>query len=383
MSHIAIDARFWGLNNTGLGRYTMRLITELLQIDQPHTYTLLIQPDMRSHILQELQLPQIPATRFQLLPTPARHYSTKEQLLLPKLLHQLKPDLLHVPHFNIPILYTGKLIVTIHDLIKQASVGAQTTTLPMPIYWLKYAVHKQVIRTAIHRSQAIITPSKYTAKQITNEFHPSESKLHVTYEAPDPIYFKPQPVDLNHYNLTAPYLIYTGNVYPHKNLNRLLLAFQNVTEKHPDLQLAIVCGRNIFKDRVQELTTRLKLQNNVKFLGFVPDTDMPGLYHQSLAFITPSLIEGFGLPGVEAMAAGTVVLSSNTSCLPEIYRDAPIYFNPREVNDIEKSILQLIKQTSTKRATMIKHGQKIASQYSWQTMARQTLQLYESILKQL
>lgn len=362
----------------------MRLVTELLKIESQNQYTLIIHPHAQQHIQDELSNQDLP--KLQLVTCNARHYSVSEQIQLPKLLHQIKPDILHVPHFNIPILYTGPLVVTIHDLIKQSSVGAQTTTLPMPIYWFKYAVHNQVIAQAIHRSKAVIVPSQFTKDQIIKSYPGvGDSKIHITYEAPDPIYFKPNSKRTNFKptNIPFPYLIYTGNAYPHKNILNLLQAIkQHNTNSDQPLHIAIVCARNVFQSRLEAHVNELNLDDTVHFLGFVPDEQLRDIYRNAHAFITPSLIEGFGLPGLEALAAGTLVLSSNLSSMPEIYTDNATYFDPKDPLDIAKKINQTLNFNKSERQKIIQNGIKYAQRFSWGKMAKQTLDVYDQIYEQ-
>ncbi len=380
---ICIDCRFWGLENTGLGRYTMRLVEELMHLDHHNDYYLLLRSDKYHQLLApSYNLP----TNFHLVLADARQYTFKEQFLLTKILYQIKPDLLHVPHFNIPVFWLGKIVVTIHDLIKHSSVGADTTTLPMPIYWLKLLVYRYwVVKQAILRSRTILVPSNFVKNELTTTYSISPSKIHVTYEAPDQIYYQKlntqTPPDFKKLQTISPYLIYTGNVYPHKNLPNLLEAIKllNLKLETRNLKLYIVCGRDIFKQRTEKLVDQMQLQEQVKFLGFVPDEILRELYRNSLAFITPSLLEGFGLSGLEAMAAGTPVLSSNASCLPEIYGSAAIYFDPHNPNDIADKIHQILNLKPAQRQSLINQAIKHAQTFSWQKMAQQTLEIYQSI----
>jgi glycosyltransferase involved in cell wall biosynthesis len=296
--------------------------------------------------------------------------------------------------------------VTIHDLIKQMSVGSATTTLPMPIYWLKYlVVNYWIIKQAVYLSKAIIVPSKFVKQQIVDNFETRNlklaNKIFVTYEAPDSTYFmkslKPTFVKatvdrhesnkaselLKSYQLKAnSYFIYTGNAYPHKNLEKLVEAVKQVvrsqkSEVRSNIKLAIVCARGVFRERVEKFVKEQGMEDMVKFLGFVEDEVLRELYRQSLTFITPSKLEGFGLSGLEAMAAGTVVLSSNASCLPETYGDAAIYFDPDSGEEMVEKIESVLRMRSEERKRLIKLGIKRARGFSWERMAKETLKVYD------
>src|SRR3989344_612326 len=273
---ICIDCRFWGLEHTGLGRYTMKLVTELAKLDHQNQYYLLLKKRHLSTVNYQLK-----TKNFIPIPTDTRHYTLKEQITISKILQSIKPDIFHIPHFNIPIFYKlcsskTKLIVTIHDLIKHSSVGSETTTLSKPVYWFKLAAHHLVFNQAIFQSSAIIVPSNFVKNQLIANFHIPETKIHVTYEAPDPIYYQETKKQasqktinqlLKTYNLQSKsYLIYTGNVYPHKNLTNLIKAFcllchpgldpgspwyQNQHRRilkqvqNDKITLAIVCSRSV------------------------------------------------------------------------------------------------------------------------------------------
>jgi glycosyltransferase involved in cell wall biosynthesis len=374
---IAIDCRFWGLENTGLGRYTMRLVNELAQLDKHHHYFLLFRQSAYYNYTRI-------AAKFHGVLAEAPHYSLKEQLRFPSIINSIKPDVLHVPHFNIPVLWRGKLVVTIHDLIKNQSVGRNSTTLPVYKYWLKRLVYKQVVNHAISESQAILVPSQFTKQEILENYAVSPNKITVTYEAPDAVYFEKQPITytnkssvLKKYGLTIPYLIYTGNVYPHKNLELLVKAVQEL--KHTQLQLAVVCARNVFQGRLQEIAAKHHIYSRVKFLDSVPDADLRQLYRYSEAFVTPSLLEGFGLSGLEAMAAGTPVLAAYASCLPEVYGDAAIYFNPHNHHDVVDKINEVLQFNMTQRSNHVNVGIAHAQTFSWKRMAEQTLEVYQAV----
>jgi glycosyltransferase involved in cell wall biosynthesis len=436
---IAIDARFWGLGNTGLGRYTMSLVGELVKIDRENEYYLLLrekaysdiidQPHPTSpllkgrstHSLVKRGLGGVLPKNFHPVAAEARHYSVKEQWVLPRVLNQIQPDLVHVPHFNIPIFWRGKLVVTIHDLIKHQSVGPETSTLPMPMYWLKHRVYREVFRRAVRRASAVLVPSEFVRGQLVDTFGIQGNKVEVTYEAPDAVYYKEtkklknQKTEkqlLKKYGLRQPYLIYVGNAYPHKNLNNLIRAMGKINgitppdlpfrkgEEYPlfakegdrggsiNLQLAIVSARNVFVDRLEQFVKQIdqgdtrrgaNLCNQVRFTGFVPDEALRGLYRNSLAFITPSLHEGFGLPGLEAMAAGTLVLSAKASCLPEVYRDHALYFDPHNPQEIAEKILGALKIGKKEREERIKKAREYSRRFSWRKLAEQTLEVYRSV----
>lgn len=176
--------------------------------------------------------------------------------------------------------------------------------------------------------------------------------------------------------MEKPYFIYVGNAYPHKNLARAIEAAAAC-----EVNFAIVSSRGVFVSRLVKLIRKLKAEKFVKLLGFVPDNELKNLYKDSEGFIFPSLYEGFGLPGLEAMAAGTLVLASDIPVFKEIYKNKVIYFNPHDFTSIERSIRSVLDMDREKRKEMIKEGQEFAKAYTWSKMAKETLVVYKEVFK--
>lgn len=175
------------------------------------------------------------------------------------------------------------------------------------------------------------------------------------------------------------YFIYVGNAYPHKNLKRLIEAVVSLNKKvKENIELYIVSSRNVFTKRLEKLTAELKAEEYIKLLGFIPDEKLKDLYKKSLAFIFPSISEGFGLPGLEAMNAQTVVICSDIPVFREVYKDVPIYFNPFDVNSISDSMKLILDMDPMAREKRIEKGIALAKTYSWSKMAKETLSIYES-----
>ncbi len=179
--------------------------------------------------------------------------------------------------------------------------------------------------------------------------------------------------------MSSRYFIYAGNAYPHKNLNRLIEAvvLLNKSVDEP-VKLKIVSSRNVFTKRLEAQIRTLGADKFVELLGFVPDEKLKVLYKNSVAFTFPSLSEGFGLPGIEAMEAETLVLASDIPVFREIYGPAAIYFNPLDFTAIEKSMKNALEMSDTERKTKVAFAQKFAKRYSWAKMAKETLKIYES-----
>jgi len=370
---IIIDARMYGLEHAGIGRYVMNLVSQLEKLDKKNEYFILL----RKKYYQKLKFKN---KRFKKVLVDIPHYSFKEQIFLPGILRKIKPDLTHFPHFNVPIFWQGKYVVTIHDLIKHQSRGIKTTTKPTPLYWLKYIVYQLTVFSAVKRARKIITPSKWWKKELAKRYRLKPEKIVVTYEGAGEFLNKKPTISssaaLKKYGISKPFVIYTGSLYPHKNVLRLVKAIIRLNKQGKRLSLVIACARNVFLTRFKKEVEAAKGLGLVVLAGFVPDGELIALYKEAKAFVTPSLLEGFGLTPLEAMAVGLPVISSNASCLPEICGQAAVYFDPFDVKDISKKIRELVGNEK-KRQVLIQKGFEQVKKYSWQKMAKETLKIYD------
>ena len=370
---ILLDARLYGPENTGLGRYAMNLVDNLAKIDRRNSYTVLL----RKEYFDRLNFPP----KWNKVLADFRHYSFSEQLSLPRIISQAKPDIVHFPHFNVPIFYSGKFVVTIHDILMHKQKGLEATTLNPISYLIKRLGYKFVFGRAVKAATKVIVPSSFVKKEVSDYYKLDKDKLVVTYEGFDE---KVLPTGssikvLRNYSLEAPYFVYAGNAYPHKNLKRLIEATVLLNQKsNKKISLAIVSARNFFISRLEKLVKKLNASSYVKLLGFVPDADLGALYQNSVAFAFPSLSEGFGLPGLEAMACGTLVLASDIPVLKEVYKDNASYFNPYDYTSIEKAMEDALALEPAARKENIERAREFAKRYSWDKMARETLKVYES-----
>jgi glycosyltransferase involved in cell wall biosynthesis len=364
MKKICIDARLYGIKHTGIGRYVTNLI-RYLPAKPGYQVVLIVAPENYSE--PELSKYKKYTARLH----PYNPFSQIEMLLL---WVRIKPDLLHVPHFSIPVFWPGKLIVTIHDLIKNYSKGRDTTTKNQMIYYLKYAGYIFVLKSALKRAQKILVPAKYWQEILVRDYALDKTDVVVTYEGVDAS-IKPSGEDKK-FEIPSPFVVYTGNLYPHKNVPLLLQSIKLLRGK---VKLAIVCARSVFTSRLEKMVKTYNLEKDVYFLGKLTDTEISSLYLQADMFVFPSLIEGFGLPGLEAMSVGLPVIAARASCLPEVYKDAAIYFTPTDAKDLKDKIELLLSDPKIRRR-LIDKGQKLVKSYSWSKMAKETWNEYQKIL---
>jgi glycosyltransferase involved in cell wall biosynthesis len=362
MKKIVIDAREW---NTSTGRYISNLVRCLEKIDQQHDYNVLLKP-------YDMALWEPINTNFKKVSSTYKEFSFGEQLGFKRQLRSLTPDLVHFGMTQQPVRYRGKTITTIHDLTTTRFTNPSKNPLT---FAFKRHIYKHVIKRVAKHSSLVIVPSEFVKKDLAQFAHINPEKIIVTYEAAEPIQEIAVPLD----NLAnSQFLLYVGRPTPHKNLERLIEAFQLIQVQHHDL-LLVLAGKKDANYRRIEKKVHKKSVKNVIFTDFVSEGQLRWLYEHCAAYVFPSLSEGFGLPGLEAMLHGAPVISSNATCLPEIYGDAAHYFDPYKTQAIADA-LNAVLINSNLRWDLIDKGKEQVAKYSWQRMAEQTLQIYSHVL---
>lgn len=349
----------------GLGRYCEQLIAELTHLEQKNRFVLF---GSAFNTFQHHPL-------FEIVSTDIPWYSLKEQVALPQLIDQQHLDLIHFPHWNVPLRLKTPFVVTIHDLILlEEPKSARATTRHPFIYTLKYRGFKRVLSHAVHASQKIIAVSEATKTDILKHFPDiSPEKIVVIYEGVTPL--PPSPATTQ--PLPFPYILYVGNCYPHKNLEILLKTFDLLHSTFPDLHL-VFAGRDDHFSRQMEVLSQIS--PNASFISFLrnpPDTDLTKLYTYARAYIFPSRIEGFGLPPLEAMSMGTPVVCSDIPSLREVLGKSAAYFSPHNPQHIADTIASVL-QDENKRTQLIQLGLEQVKRYSWKTMAQEINRVYLS-----
>lgn len=371
MRRIGIDARFYGTLGKGLGRYTQKLIENLEKIDNENTYYIFL----RKGNFEEY-VPYNP--NFHKVLADYRWYTFAEQLAFPFLLFSYHLDLMHFPHFNVPIFYRKKIIITIHDLILLHFPTLKNTTLSPIWYRIKFLAYKLSIYNAIQHSSKIMTVSEFTKKDILDNYSVPSDKIEVTYEACDDFCYVSSKKDeaiLEKYGIIKPYLLYVGNAYPHKNLERLIEAFSLLQKEKSSLKLVLVGKHDYFYQQIKRHIFDSAV-SGVILPGFIPDDELDVLYKHAEVYVFPSLYEGFGLPPLEAMSKGTPVVCSDHACMKEILGDSAIFVDAREANMIRDGVLKIINDQMLKEQVIAK-GYSQIRKYDWKKMAKDTLIQYQ------
>jgi glycosyltransferase involved in cell wall biosynthesis len=366
MKKIVIDAREL---RTSTGRYVERLINYLQEVDTDlsHRYVILLKP-------KDMDGWEPASKRFSKVACRAKEFTFAEQLTLAWQLYRLRASLVHFPAAQQPILYHRAVVTTVQDL----------TTLRFPnpsknkyIFKFKQWVYKWVILIVVKKSRHIITPTEFVKDDVARFANANSRKFSVTYEAGDSA---TEPAEEMAELVGKQFLMYVGRPTPHKNLPMLIDAFVELKQEHPDLQLVLAGKTDSNYKRIARDVRRREVED-VMFTDYISDGKLRWLYEHCAAYVFPSLSEGFGLPGLEAMANGAPVASSNATCLPEVYGDAARYFDPTDVSEMVKSINYLLTNEQG-RKKQIELGYQQAKKYSWKRMAEQTLQVYKDALKE-
>ncbi len=358
---IGIDARLAGTANAGIGRYIEELLRALLATDAKHEWVIFLE--------KKSQLPWlIASSKVKLVIAPIRHYTLREQLAMPGIFAAQHLDVLHVPHFNVPMLYRKKFVVTIHDLLWHEMRDPRATTLSPSMYMVKYHAYRIVAEHAIKNAVDVIVPSQHV-KKIVEEF--PHRHISVVLDGVTPTFLQGKSAALKQ-PLPTEFIMCVGSLYPHKNLTIVLDALRDL----PQLHLVLVSGRSIFTNEFLEQVEQRSLRSRVHLLGHLSDEEIVGLYKKTLALVFPSLSEGFGLPGIEAMAAGAPVIASDIPVFREIYRDGAQYFDPHSSKSLVDTIMTM-QQNAKHRASLQQKGTEVAATYTWQKAATQMLSIYE------
>jgi len=365
--HIVIDAR---IRRTSTGPPVDRLLEYLQKLDSDFKYSILLEQDDDWK----------PSNRkFKPVACKYRQFSFNpiQQLTFARQLRRLKPDLVHFTMTGQqPIFYFGRQITFTHDLtmFKYARPGR----LPKWLHRLRMLGYRLLVWQAHRKAEKILVPTEYVRDAVAKFHLFTGRKLLVTLEASEsPIAAeakKPEMIDED-----SSLILYVGSAFPHKNLKRFIRSFVILKQTRPNLKLVLVGRREYHLKQLKRWAKSKPFFADIVFTGFVEDAELKWLYRHAKAYVFPSLSEGFGLPGLEAMVDGCPVVSSDATCLPEVYGPAAHYFNPEDVSDMVTKIEDVLGN-SRLRGRLIEKGYEQIKKYSWRKMAEQTLAVYKALL---
>lgn len=364
---VGIDARKIG--DSGIGRYLRNLLRCLLELDRESHYVLYVGR-------ADLPAVNFDSSRVSLVVETAGKYGLKEHVSLPVKAMRERVDLFHAPHYVLPAFLPCPSVVTIHDTIHLAAP-------PRKPFNAAYHYAKLVMGSAVRRARAVIVDSQYTKRDLTARFRVKETKVNVIPLGVDPV-FQPVPSDevsawLAAKGLPERYVLYVGNFKPHKNLLRLVRAFEPVSAR-TDCALVLSGRMEDYAKAVLREVARLGLAERVRVMREVSDEALRYLYSGAAVFVLPSLLEGFGLSPLEAMACGAPVVVSDIPQLRETIREYGVRVDPNSEQAIAEALLSLLCHEERRQQYAVR-GRECARQFAWEVTARKTLEVYRAAVR--
>ncbi len=363
---IAFDLR--RIANPGIGRYMKCLVEAVLSLGTTHQYLLIMPPGMADVI-------DGPNFGVERMTCSANYYSLREQVELPGILRRYQVDLLHSPHFLLPLIRPCPAVVTIHDVIYLAC----SEDLPSRLGRLYYHA---MMAAAVRLAKRVITDSEFSKQDIVRYLGADPAKIEVIYPGVSRD-FQPvnDPVTLrgvrHKYDIKRDYVLYTGIYKPRKNHAGLLRAFQRFIALGGDADLVIAGPLKEGELQLRRLANELGgISAHLKLTGFVNDDELRALYSGARLYACPSLYEGFGFTVLEAMACGTPVVCSAESSLPEVAGDAAYYANPRDPDEFCEALFRVFTDSAL-RTALVARGLDNIKRFSWERAAAQTLDVYQ------
>ncbi len=369
---IAIDIR--RMTEFGVGTYIRNVVRTLGRLDRENKYLLIGNPAK----VQEIGA--LPAN-FHTVPLLAPERSVQGYREFRTALKRLNCDLVHIPNlFSIPRALPCPYIMTVHDMLEHMSRAREQSG-----FWR--SLHFQLTRRVLTGAARIFAVSNFTRNEIEKLFGVPAERIEVVYNAIDERFLRghasaaDRELIAKRYQVTYPFLLYAGRVSPHKNVTRMIEAFSALKTElerdhlFPDLKLIIIGDDLSGNPGLRRTVVRSGVQNDVRFLGFVPIEVLRIFYDEAKIFVFPSLYEGFGLPPLEAMAHGTPVVTSNVSSLPEVVGNAAVLVNPENVFEIMRAVHRVLTDQAL-RERMKERGYQQVAKFSWEASVQRILAAY-------
>jgi glycosyltransferase involved in cell wall biosynthesis len=365
------------MNEFGVGTYTRNIIRALARMDRENEYLLLGPQEKVSEI-------GVLPRNFHAIPVPPPD-TTKGFLRCHAVVSRMRCQLVHIPHlfwlpYNLPCPY----VVTVHDLLDHMYRAHNGSGL-------RRSLHFHLTRRVLKNAARIFAVSQFTKNEIQKLFGIDPGRIEVIYNAIDPRFLTGHTTEADRqllaerYQITHPFLLYAGRISPHKNLVRIIEAFSALKTElfkqdlFPDLKLIIIGDELSKHPDLRRTVVRGGVQNDVRFLGFVPIEVLRIFYDAAKVFVFPSLYEGFGLPPLEAMAHGTPVLTSNTSSIPEVVGCAAVLVNPENIFEMMRA-LQRVLVDQALREKLRQAGYEQVKKFSWDRSGEEVLEGYREVV---
>jgi glycosyltransferase involved in cell wall biosynthesis len=372
---VAIDIH--NITDFGVGTYIRNVTRTLLRLDHENDYFLIGDPERVGEVGD---LPP----NFHAVPFTATQQSISGYLQFRQLLREHQCDLVHIPHLvSLPQYLPCPYVITVHDLLDYMYRAHNASSL-------RRAMHLSCTRKVLKNAARIFAVSNFTKKDIERLFGIPTRSIEVVYNAIDERFRLGHATDADRqfiaerYQVNYPFILYTGRISPHKNVVRIIEAFSALKaelekeDRLADLKLIIIGDEVSQHPDLRRTVIRGGVQNDVRFLGFLPIDVLRIFYDAAKVFVFPSLYEGFGLPPLEAMAHGTPVVTSNTSSLPEVVGNAAVLVNPENVFELMRAIHRVLVDKPL-RERLKQRGYEQAARYSWDSSVERILQVYREI----
>ncbi|MFZ0818207.1 MAG: glycosyltransferase family 1 protein [Candidatus Sulfotelmatobacter sp.] len=373
---IAIDIR--RMTEFGVGTYIRNVVRTLGRLDHETTYFLIGTP---KKIKEIGSLPP----NFHMVPLVQPERSLKGYREFRTIVKRLKCDLVHIPNlFSIPRALPCPYVMTVHDILEHMSRAREQTG-----FWR--SMHFQLTKRVLRGAARIFAVSNFTKLEIEKLFNIPAGRIEVVHNAIDErlLHGHASAADrqliVERYQVTYPFLLYAGRISPHKNVVRMIEAFSALKTElekdqvYPDLKLIIIGDDLSGNPDLRRTVIRSGMQNDVRFLGFVPIEVLRTFYDAAKIFIFPSLYEGFGLPPLEAMAHGTPVVTSNVTSLPEVVGNAAVLVHPENVFEIMRALHRVLMDQPL-REKMKERSLRQATKFSWEKSVRRIRDVYQEVL---
>ncbi|RJR31322.1 glycosyltransferase family 1 protein [Candidatus Parcubacteria bacterium] len=371
---IGIDARMYGNSVTGIGVYSENLIRNILELDKENEYVIFLLPE--NYNAFKINSPKVKKVKVNI-----GWYGWKEQIIYPLILLKYKLDLLHFIHFNVPILYPKKFIVTVHDITPKFFPGPRVKKS-----LIRRFAFAAVYYFGVKRAKAIIAVSRHTKNHLIKYYGINSEKIIVVYPSRN----QNLPSEANYviineiksrFGLTKPYIFYVGVWRDHKNLCGLIKAFEILVNRYKKDILLVIGGKeDPGYPEIKRAITESSAGGRIILPGFIKNDELGAFYSQAKVFAIPSFNEGFGLVALEALYFKIPVLASDTTSLPEVLGDAAIYFDPNSAEDMAEKFMLLLENEQL-RLDLINKGSQVLKKYNWKDSCRKILTIYESAAK--